>query len=60
MLRHMTSKKSDRSLAAVILGRKGGTNRMKKLTPEERSALGRKGGLMGGKGRPKKKSDQAA
>ena len=40
--------------AAVALGRKGGKARKKKLTPEERSEIARKGGLAGGRGRTKK------
>lgn len=41
--------------AAVKLGRRGAKVRMKKLTPEERSAIARKAGLAGGRGRGKAK-----
>lgn len=40
--------------AAVALGRKGGKARKKKLSPEQRSEIARKGGLAGGRGRGKK------
>ena len=40
--------------AAVALGKRSAAGRMKKLTPEERSAIARKAGLAGGRGRPKK------
>jgi hypothetical protein len=37
--------------AAVSLGRRGGKARAKNLTAEERSAIARKAGLAGGRGR---------
>jgi hypothetical protein len=39
--------------AAVALGKRGAKARQKKLTPEERSAIARKAGLAGGRGRKK-------
>lgn len=41
--------------AAVALGKRGAKIRMKKLTPEQRSAIARKAGLAGGRGRKKAK-----
>lgn len=41
-------------------GRKGGLARMSELTPEERSALARKAGLAGGRGRPKTAPDSSS
>jgi hypothetical protein len=41
--------------AAVALGRRGGKARLKKLTPEQRTEIARKGGLAGGRGRKKAK-----
>lgn len=35
-------------------GKQGGKKRAKNLTPEERSAIARKAGLAGGRGRKKK------
>lgn len=40
--------------AAVALGRKGGKARKKALTAAQRSAIARKAGLAGGRGRKKK------
>ena len=37
--------------AAVALGKRGAKARLKKLTPEERSAIARKAGLAGGRGK---------
>jgi hypothetical protein len=39
--------------AAVEMGRRGGKARAKKLTAEERSAIARKAGKKGGRGRKK-------
>jgi len=39
--------------AAVALGRRGGKARLKTMTPEQRSAIARKAGLAGGRGRKK-------
>jgi general stress protein YciG len=36
------------------MGKRGGKARLKKMTPEQRSEIARKGGLAGGKGRPKR------
>jgi hypothetical protein len=36
------------------IGRKGGKARLKSLTPEERSAIAKKAGQAGGRGRSKK------
>ena len=41
--------------AAVSLGSHGGKARDKKLTPEQLRDIGRKGGLIGGRGRKEKK-----
>lgn len=43
--------------AAVQLGKRGAAARNKKLTPEERSEIARRGGLAGGRGRGKKKAE---
>jgi len=42
-----------KNAAAVALGKRGAKVRMTKLTPEERSAIARKAGLAGGRGRKK-------
>jgi hypothetical protein len=41
------------------LGRKGGQRRAETTTPEQRVEWGRKGGKMGGRGRPKKAKARA-
>ena len=40
-------------------GKKAGLARMAKMTPEQRSAMARLGGLAGGRGRPKQKRKAA-
>jgi hypothetical protein len=42
-----------KNAAAVELGKRGAKARLKKLTPEQRSAIARKAGLAGGRGMKK-------
>jgi hypothetical protein len=46
-------KPKEKNAAAVALGALGGAARKKKLSKEERSAIARKAGLAGGRGRTK-------
>jgi len=50
MNRRMAKRKN---AAAVALGKRGARARIKKLSPEQRSEIARKGGLAGGRGRKK-------
>ena len=48
-----TQKLKKKNPAAVALGALGGRARKRKLTAEQRSAIARKAGLAGGRGRKK-------